>query len=339
MDNMATTWVYRVCMAIATTFMLLAVSSSASANGLPSGRTGYGTASASGFSELSTQADSKNPDSFLVSFSDWTFQIEYVKSGYVIPDPVDMNEISKGIYSPGAMNWRMKFSILEVFEFNNTGDESFGPEDTVISSVDLSEENYTVFSSVENTPNWGVRNTFTAISQDGLMTLVFVIVSDYVFYDLGGDLDPTEINLNVRISRYAFSDESNALGLRIMIESQSSGGMSFQESNVAASLNASTSQPFAGGEVSVNKFVNADGVEWLPSWTTWDEGNITCSYQRANTVMQNFVFKVRSNMTYHSPPDSLEPNASIYLIGLVAAAASITSAVMYVKRGRHQENS
>jgi len=337
---MATNRVSLVCMAIVTIAILIVLSGSAAANDLPAGRNVTGVAGPDQFSKLSIQSDSKNPDAFLVSFSNWTFQIDYVKSGLKLPNPVDMNEIAKGIYVAGPMNWSMSFSILEVFEFMNNGSPSFGPEDTVISSVDIAKENYTMFASYANTPNWGVKDTYTAISQDGLITLLFVTNSDYVFYDLGGDIDPTEIHLNVRISRYNLSEESNAIGLKILVRSQSSGEISYQESNQGTLLNITTSQPFVGGTIAWQSWAYVDGASSAP-WETgssWDNGNLTLSYPRANTLMQDVVFKVRSNLTYYTSPASLSPNPVIYAAGLGVAAATITVAVVFVKRDRHSRN-
>jgi len=329
-------------MAIVTVAILVVLSGSAAANDYPLGRDGAGVAGLDQFSELSIQSGSKNPDAFLVSFSNWTFQIDYVKSGFKASKPFDMNEISKGIYLAGPMNWSMSFSILEVFEFKNNGSPSFGPEDTVISSVDIARENYTMLLPIltENTPNWGVRRAYTAISQDGLITLVFVTNTDYVFYDLGGDIDPTEIHLNVRISRYDFSEESNATGLKILVRSQSSAGISYQESNHGALLNITTSQPFAGGTIAWQSpgYVHGDSGGPPGFGSSWDNGNLTLSYPRANTLMQDIVFKVRSNLTYYTSPDSLSPNPVVYAAGLGAAAATIAVAVVLVKRGRQSRN-
>jgi hypothetical protein len=338
---MATSRISFVFVAVIMVAVLVVLSGSAAATGLVSGRNGFGTSSPDDFSQLSIQSDSKNPDAFLVSFFNWTFKIDYVKSGFEPSNPFDMNEIAKGIYVASPMNWRMSFSILEVFEFKNNGSPSFGPEDTVISSVDIARENYTMLpTSYENTPNWGVRQTYTAISQDGLVTLVFVTNSEYVFYDLGGDIDPTEIHLNVRISRYNFSEESNATGLKILVKSQSSAGISYQESNHGALLNITTSQPFAGGAIAWQSpgLVHGDSNGPPGFGSSWEDGNLTLSYPRANTLMQDIVFKVRSNLTYYTNPDSLSPNPVVYAAGLGAAAATITVAVVLVNRGRQSRN-
>lgn len=338
---MVTNRVFFVWVVIIVVAVLVVLSGSVAANDYPSGRYGSGVGSLDQFSEVSIQSDSKNPDAFLVSFSNWTFQIDYVKSGFEPSSPFDMNEIAKGIYVAGPMNWRMSFSILEVFEFKDNGSPSFGPEDTVISSVDIARENYTMLPPLtENTPNWGVRRTYTAISQDGLITLVFVTNSDYVYYDLGGDIDPTEIRLNVRISRYNFSEESNATGLRILVRSQSSAGMSYQESNHGALLNITTSQSFAGGTITWQSPGYVEGGSSGPPGfgSSWDNGNLTLSYPRANTLMQDIIFKVRSNLTYYTNPDSLSPDPVVYVAGLGAAAATIAVAVVVVKRGRQSRN-
>jgi len=291
------------------------------------------------FSELSFQSDTKNPDAYLASFSDWRFQIDYVKSG-IEPSSVYISDISKGIYTAGPMNWRMNFSILEVFEFKNNGSASFGPEDKVISSLDIADENYTVFSSYANTLNWGVRHTYTAISEDGLITLVFVTNTDYIFNDLGGDTDPTEIHLNVRISRYNLSDESDSIGLRIMVRSQSIGGVSYEESDKGASLNITTSEPYAGGSIAWENWVYVDGTP-SPPWgaaSSWDDGNLTLSYPRGNTIMQDIVFKVRSNLTFYSDPDTLNPSPTVYIVGLGTAASAIASTVVFVRHDRASRN-
>jgi hypothetical protein len=330
-----------VCVAIFTVAILVVLSGSAVANDIPAGRIITGVGSPDQFSVLSVQSGPKNPDALLISFSNGTFRIDYAKSGFKPSEPVDMNEIAKGIYAPGPMNWSMSFSILEVFEFRNNGSPSFGPEDTVISSVDVARENFTILPTLyENTPNWGVRNTYTAISQDGLVTLVFVTNSDYVYYDLGGDIDPTEIHLNVRISRYNFSEGSNATGLKISVKSKSSTGMSYQESNYGATLNITTSQPFAGGTIAWHGPGYVEGGSSGPPGfgSSWDNRNITLSYPRANTLMQDIVFKIRSNLTYYTSPDSLSPNPIVYVAGLGAAAATITVAVVLVKRERQSRN-
>jgi len=337
---MATNSVSFVFVAVVMVAVLFVLSGSAAATGIPYGRNQLGTSSLDDFSQLSIKSDSKNPDAFLVSFSDWKFQIDYVKSGFEPSSPFDMNEIAKGIYVAGPMNWRMSFSILEVFEFKNNGSPSFGPEDTVISSVDIAGENYTISSSYANTPNWGVKDTYTAISQDGLITLVFVTNSNYVFYDLGGDIDPTEIYLNVRISRYDFSEGSNATGLKILVKSQSSAGISYQESNHGALLNITTSQPFSGGTIAWQSpgYLHGDSGGPPGFGSSWDNANLTLSYPRANTLMQDIVFKVRSNMTYYTSPDSLNPDPVVYAAGLGAAAATITVAVVLVKRRQSRNN-
>jgi hypothetical protein len=338
---MATNRVSFVLVVIIMVAVLVVLSGSAAATGLPCGRNQLGTSSSDQFSQLSIPSDSKNHDAFVVSFSNWTFQIDYVKSGFEPSSPFDMNEIAKGIYVAGPMNWRMSFSILEVFEFKNNGSSSFGPEDTVISSVDIARENYTMLPSLtENTPNWGVRHTHTAISQDGLITLVFVTNSEYVYYDLGGDIDPTEIHLNIRISRYNFSEESNATGLKILVRSQSSEGISYQESNYGALLNITTAQPFAGGTIAWQSpgYVNGDSNGPSGFGSGWEDGNLTLAYPRTNTLMQDIVFKVRSNLTYYTNPDSLSPNPVVYAAGIGAAVATITVAVVLAKRGRQSRN-
>lgn len=324
-----------MCLAVAVAAILIAVPGQASANDIPKGRSIWGVGGPEMFSELSFQTDTKNPDLYLASFSDWRFQIDYVKSG-IEPSSVYISDIATGIYTPGTMNWRMNLSVLEVFEFKNNGSASFGPEDTLISNVDIAGQNYSMFSSYANTLNWGVRETYTAVSEDGLVTLVFVTNTDYIFNDLGGDTDPTEIHLNVRISRYNFSNESDSIGLRVKVGSQSTMGIVFVESEKKDALNITTSEPFAGGLISWEKWAYVDGVA-SPPWgvsSSWEDGDLTLAYPKGNTIMHDIVFKVRSNMTYYTDPDSLNPNPTVYIVGLGMAATAVAVTVVLFRRGR-----
>jgi len=321
--------------------ILVAFSASASASDLPAGRSVCGIWTPNQALELSVQSDSANPDAFLVSFSDGTFGIEYVRQDTPIQVPSDLNELASGIYEAGPLNWTLSLSILEIFEFKNNGSETFGPEDTVISSVDISEKGFSLTRPVaENTPNWGVKTTNTAISEDGLVTIVFITNTDYVFYTLDGDIDPTEIHMSLRISRYNFSQESDSLGLKISVKSQSSTGMIYQESSEGGSFNITTAQPFAGASISLKNSLYFDGTTALGFVTArdWNGENLTISYPMANTLIQDIVFKVRSNMTYHTDPDSLAPDPVVYLSGLGAASGIIVASVALVKRGRYSNH-
>ncbi len=317
--------------------LLLTASVSADSSRIPAGRTTDSTATTDGFATLSTPTSSLEHDAYLMSFSNGKFDIQYVSSGYSPPNPIDMTEVSRGIYTAGPMNWAMEFSITEVFEFKNNGSASFGPEDTVISRMNLANQTYFVSTSIENTPDWGVRNTFTALSQNGLVTLVFVTNSDFVFYDLGGDIDPREIHLNVRISRYNLSEASDAIGMKIMVKSQSSSGVAYEESQSGAALNITTSEAFAGGTISWHNFALIDGVGG-PQMGSWDGSNITLSYPRCNTTSQDLSFFVRSNLTYYDNPDILQPNPVLYLVGLGIAVAIVSVAIVFVKHGRGSRN-
>jgi hypothetical protein len=328
------------CMSVVTVAILIMISCSVAASDLPAGRSDAAVSTSDEFYALSTQSNSNSPDAFLASFSDGTFDIDYIRQSSPILIPSDLNELANGIYVPGPLNWSMSFSILSVFEFQNNGSASFGPEDSVISSVDISNERFTLSQPVcENTPGWGVRTTYTAISEDGLVTLIFVTNSNYVFYTLDGDIDPTEIHMSLRISRYNFSDESNAIGVRILIRSQSSAGMSYQESNDGISLNMTTAQPFAGGSIQWRNSMCVDGstIE-LGAAGSWDDGTLTLSYPRANTLIQDVVFKVRSNMTFYADSDNLSPDPMLYLSGLGAASGIVVMSIAFVKRDRRSRN-
>ena len=210
-----------VCVPVVTIAVLVVFSCSVSAGDLPAGRTVYGFGTIDRFAALSVQPRSADPDAFLASFSEGKFSIDYVRQDSQSIVPNDLHELTEGIYMPGPLNWSMVFSVLEVFEFRNNGSESFGPEDYVISSEDISKKKYTLSAPAsENTPTWGVKTTYTATSEDGLITLIFVVNSDYAFFTLGEDIDPTEIHMSLRVSRYNLSDESNAIGVAISANSQ-----------------------------------------------------------------------------------------------------------------------
>jgi hypothetical protein len=328
-------------MSVVAVAVLVVVSCSVTASDLPADRTGGGFWTPDQFSAVSIQSSSANPDAFLASFSDGTFNIDYIQQSSPSLRSIDLAELADGIYVPGPLNWRMSFSILEVFEFKNNGSDSFGPEDSVISSVDISNKRFTLPQPVvENTPGWGVKTTNTAISEDGLVTLVFVMNWDYVFYTLGDDIDPTEIHMSLRISRYNFSDESNAIGVRVSVRSQSSTGMSYQESNEGMLLNITTVQPFAGGSILWENGMYFDGstTVGLGAAGSWDDGNLTLSYPKANTLIQDVVFKVRSNMTFYADSDDLSPDPVLYLSGLGAASGIVVMSIAFVKRDRRSRN-
>jgi hypothetical protein len=328
------------CVPVVTIAVLVVLSCSVTAGDLPAGRTVYGFGTTDQFAALSVQSRSADPDAFLASFSEGEFSLDYIRQGSQSIVPDDLHELTEGIYVPGALNWSMGFSVLEVFEFRNSGSESFGPEDYVISSEDISNKKYTLSQPVtENTPGWGVRTTHTAISEDGLVTLVFVVNSDYAFFTLGEDIDPTEIHMSLRVSRYNLSDDGNAIGVAISVNSQSSAGMLYQESNEGTHLNITTDQPFSGGSVSWLNWVCIDGATvGLGAAASWSDGCLTLSYPRANTLIQDFVFKVRSNMTYYADSDDLSPDPVLYVSGLGAASILVIVSIGFAKRGRRLRN-
>ena len=71
---------------------------------------------------------------------------------------------------------------------------------------------------------------------------------------------------------------------------------------------------------------------------SWDDGTLTLSYPRANTLIQDVVFKVRSNMTFYADSDNLSPDPMLYLSGLGAASGIVVMSIAFVKRDRRSRN-
>jgi len=324
------------CAAIAVCALLLVSSMQTGGDPIPSDRMISGEAGQGQFVELWGSSTPKQNDSYLVSFSEGTFKIIYVKPGVTATGRSGLQDIGNQMYSSGPFNWKLEFSFVELFVFQNNGDPSFGPEDTVISHHDMANDTYELLSKSMNTANWGLMRTYTAISQDGLLSLEFVTTSDFVLYDIGGEIDPRDIHMSVRISRYGLSAGADSIGLRMLVRSQSSTGIHYENGGSESTLNITTSSPYAGGLVDFSNLAYIDGVtRWAGQ--SWDGANLTLSYPMANTTLQNFVFKVRSNITYYEST-GVEPNPVLYAVGLGLATASLATAVVLATRGRRSRN-
>jgi len=324
------------CAALAVCALLLSSSMQTSGDQIPADRMISGEAGQGQFVELSASSTPKENDSYLVSFSEGTFEIIYVKPGVTATGRGGLQDLRNHMYSSGPFNWKLEFSFVELFEFKNNGDPSFGPEDTVISHQDMANDTYALLSKYMNTANWGAMNTYTAISQDGLLSLEFVTTSDFVLYDIGGEIDPRDIHMGVRISRYDFSAGGDSIGLRMLVRSESSTGIHFQTGGSESTLNITTSSPYAGGLVDFSNLAYIDGIaRWAGQ--SWDGANLTLSYPMANTTLQDFVFKVRSNITYYEST-GIEPNPVLYAVGLGLATAAVATAVVLATRRRRSRN-
>jgi hypothetical protein len=323
--------------ALAACALLLASSMQTSGDQIPADRTMSGEGDQGHFAELWASSTPKQNDSYLVSFSEGAFEIIYVKPGVTATSPPGLLDLRNQMYSSGPFNWKLEFSFVELFQFKNNGDPSFGPEDTVISHQDLANEIYALLPPKHmNTANWGVMNTHTAISQDGLLSLEFVTTNDFVPYDIGGEIDPRDIHMSVRISGYDLSAGSDSIGLRMLVRSQSSTGIHFQNEGSESTLNITTSSPYAGGLVDLSNLAYIDGItRWAGQ--SWDGTNLTLSYPMANTTLQEFVFKVRSNITYYESA-GIEPNPVLYAVGLGLATAAVATAIVLATRRRRSRN-
>jgi len=303
---------------------------------IPSDRIMFGESGQGQFVELWGSSPPKANDSYLVSFSEGKFGIIYVKPGVSATGGSGLQDLKNRLYSGGPFNWKLELSFVELFVFQNNGDASFGPEDTVISHQNIANDTYELISKSMNTANWGVMNTYTAISQDGLLSVEFVTASTFVLYDIGGEIDPRDIHMNVRISRYGLSAGGDSIGLRMLVRSQSSTGIHYEDGEFESTLNITTSSPYAGGLVDFSNLAYIDGVtRWAGQ--SWDGTNLTLSYPMANTTLQDFVFKVRSNITYYEST-GVEPNPVLYAVGLGLATAAVATAVVLVTHRRRSRN-
>src|SRR5512137_2001739 len=74
-------------------------------------------------------------------------------------------------------SWEFDMSFEKLFTFVDNGNGYFDSGDTIVTTLDLSDTTYSLTYSTAALPDSGRKTTITAASEDGILTLVFVITT------------------------------------------------------------------------------------------------------------------------------------------------------------------
>jgi len=240
---------------------------------------------------------------------------------------------TEDVSASNPLSWKLEISFAELFSFADDGNGRFDSGDTVVSSLDLSDASYSLTYSTVSIPEGGNKTTVTAVSEDGVLTLVFVITTSAT---LVGEvpISPSDVKLDIRISGFDLAGEADHIGLSMSIDADMESTIDFVGIDGSSQLNLTQSD--LGGFFRWADDASVDGVHG-PVGATWIDEELTFSYLAGELIVHDPVIGVRSIAPSSGLIVDVTPigDPLLYGVGFALAAAAILGAVAVRNRKNH----
>lgn len=229
--------------------------------------------------------------------------------------------------------WEFELSFEELISFVDNGNGRFDSGDTVVSTLDMSESSYSLTYSTAPLPHGGNKTTVTAISENGLLTLVFVITSSPTVVGQV-PISPSDVKLDIRISGSELEGEADHIGLGMSVDADTESTVDLEDIGGSRQLNLTHSS--LGGFFRWADSASVDGVQ-RPVGVTWVDGTLTLSYQAGELIVHDPIIGIRSMAPLSGRSVVVEPigDPLLYGVGLALSTAAIFGAVAIRGRKNH----
>lgn len=229
--------------------------------------------------------------------------------------------------------WEFEMSFVELISFVDDGNGRFDSGDAVVSTLDISESSYSLTYSTAPLPDGGNKTTVTAVSESGVLTLVFVITSSPTVV---GEvpISPSDVKLDIRISGLELAGEADHIGLGMSVDADMESTVDLEDIDGSRQLNLTQSS--LGGFFRWADNASVDGVQ-RPVGVTWVNGTLTLSYQAGELIVHDPVIGIRSIAPLSGQFVAVKPigDPLLYGVGLALATAAILGAVAIRTRKNH----
>jgi hypothetical protein len=235
--------------------------------------------------------------------------------------------------STGTVAWELQIVLEQVFSFIDDGNGRFDVNDTIVSSLDISDLAFSLNYSTVQIPHGGKKTTVNILAEQGILTFVFAITtSPIVVADT--TMSPNDVEFDVKINGYEY-EEGDFIGLRFMVRSDSESILYYDELDNAAELYLSH-RPMSGTFRWPNT-ANVDGIG-KPVSSTWTDENLTLSYPAGTSIIHDTILIIHSlaPLSGLAVPAGVVGSPMLYGLGLTLAVATVIGAVIARRRRQTQ---
>ncbi len=230
-------------------------------------------------------------------------------------------------------SWELEMSFERLFTFADDGNGRFDSGETVVNSLDMSDTSYSLAYSTAPLPDGGHKTTITAASEEGILTLVFVITtSPTVVGEVA--ISPSDVKLDIRISGLELSGEADHFGLGMSVDADTESTVDLEGIDGSEQLNLTQSS--LGGFFRWADNASVDGVEQSVG-ATWFDETLTLSYPVGQLIVHDPVIGIRSMAPSSGSLVALKSIGEplLYGVGLALATAAVLGAVAIRTRKNH----
>ncbi len=230
-------------------------------------------------------------------------------------------------------SWEFEISFERLFTFMDDGSGRFDGGDTVVNSLDMSDTSYSLAYSTAPLPNSGHKTMITAASEEGILTLGFVITtSPTVVGEVA--ISPSDVKLDIRISGLELSGEADHIGLGMSVDADTESTVELEGLDGSEQLNLTQSS--LGGFFRWADNASVDDVQQSVG-ATWLDETLTLSYPVGQLIVHDPVIGIRSMAPLSGPLAALKPIGEplLYGVGLALATAAVLGAVAIRIRKNH----
>ncbi len=226
-------------------------------------------------------------------------------------------------------DWSYELSFESLVTFVDNGNGYLDQADTILSTADLGDYSYTIITSQNDTTAGFQERQITALSEDGLISFVFLMTSRQT--DIGTvQLLPTEVKLTISIHGMSFENGADHVALIMSFSAETGLAVHYAQLGDLGELNLSTSG--SGGYLSWSNSVSVDGTT-MPVNATWNGSELVFSYPAGQNIVHDPVLGVNS-LAMRSGLVSVRGDTPLFAVGLVIASAIVGGAIVLTGRRR-----
>ena len=238
-------------------------------------------------------------------------------------------------YSP---RWSMELAFNQIVRFLDDGDRGFGGNDTIVSIEEIANQTYNMFylpPVSTSTDRGGVINTYTAIHESGLVTLVFTTTSKCVT-DFTYNMMPTDIRLDVIVTNFNRSTDFDAIALRMSLHTDYQTNVSWMMDK-GHEVGLNISHGAMGGYVRWFNTLADGGIYGNPA-VNWTGADIVMAYPSGNVTVLQLQLGVNS-LAPLSGVNKINSGGQgdlpLFVLGLCISAGVVSSAIYLRKAKNH----
>jgi hypothetical protein len=286
----------------------------------PSDRSGETQVGTEQFSIVSDSSNCKINDRFGLTFENGTISLYY--------------EQNLNTHSP---RWSMELAFNEIVRFLDDGSGSFDANDTIVSTEEIANQTYNMFyiapvsTSIDR---GGVINTYTAIHESGLVTLVFTTTSIWVT-DFTYNMMPTDIRLDVIVTNFNRSTDFDAIALKMSLHTDAQTNVSWMMDN-GRETGLNISHGAMGGHITWFS-AQADGAIYGNPAVNWTGHDLVMAYPSGNVSVLQLQLDVNSLAPFSGViqiDSGGQGDLPLFVLGLCVSAGVVSSAI-YIRKAKN----